>query len=742
MALEPFELTQVRLLDGPLKVALEANRKYLLSLDEDSLLYTFRVNAKLPAPGKPLGGWEAPDIEVRGHFVGHYLSACALMYAATGDSAIKERAIHMVGELAKCQKALGGGYLSAFPESFWDRLENGPRAPWAPYYTIHKILAGMLDVYRYCGDRQALEVASGMAGYFKRRTDRLAIADMDRILNVEFGGMSEGLHDLYGFTGSPAHLELAHRFDQPAFLGPLALEHDSLSRIHANTQIPKICGAARRYELTGDERYRTIVRYFWDRIVHHRSYATGGSTSGEAWGDPDHLAHTLAPTNQECCTTYNMLKVTRYLLRWTGDPQYGDFYERAFVNGIMGTQDPATGQLMYYVPLATGYCRSFGTPTGAFWCCYGTGVETFSKLADSIYFHDADSLYVDLFIPSEVTWKGLRVEQTTGFPETESTVLTVHAERPVEATIKVRIPAWASGADVTVNGGAAGTAKPGAYCEIKRSWHDGDRVEVRLPMRLHTAPMPDDPDMVAVMRGPVVLAGLVGSKLPNGPREDENMVAPLVATSWPKYLSGDPKHPESWLAPVEGRPSTYRTVGQTQETTFVPFHEVLDQPYGIYWLVLSKDSPRLEQMRAEEEAEKKLEERIVDRVVPGDEAGERAHNLQGEKTRSGPHASKHWRDADEGGWFSWDLKTLPDTPLTLLCTYWGSEGGPRTFDILVDGEVIATQSLAGNKPGEFFQKEYPIPRDLLRGKSKVTVRFQAHPGKMAGGVFTCALLRP
>lgn len=723
MRAEEFPLSSVRLLDGPCREAQEANRRYLHELDFDRLLYTFRQNAGLPTPGEPLGGWEAPGVEVRGHFIGHYLSACALMYASTGDEELKAKADRMVAELGRCQEALGGGYLSAFPASFWDRLETMENPPWAPYYTIHKIMAGLLDMHTLCGNQQALEILKGMAGYFKGRMDRLSIWEIDRLLGVEFGGMSEVLHNLYGVTGEPAHLELAHLYDRAAFLGPLALEHDNLSRIHANTHIPQISGAARRYELTGDGRYRDLTRFFWDRVVHARSYATGGSNQGEHWPDPYKLAGTLSQDNQESCTTYNMLKVTRYLFRWTADPAYADFYERAFFNGILGTQDPRSGMLVYFLPLAPASVKSFGTPYDSFWCCYGTGIESFSKLGDSIYFRDDRGLYVNLFIASELTWpeRRVRVEQHTAFPEEEGTSLIMRCAGPTPLALRVRVPWWATrGVTVTVNGEPQRVETgPASYLTLDRTWQDGDRVVVHMPMSLRTEAMPDDPELAAVMYGPLVLAGLVDQ-----------------AT----FFLGDPRDPQSWIVPVADQPLTFRTTGQPRDVTFIPLNRVLDQRYSVYWLMLQPGSPRHRQILAEQEAQRQREARTVDRVVANDPASEQSHGLVGEGTVSGAHLGRGWRHAT--GWWSWELKVLPDTPMTLVCTYWGSDVPPRTFDILVDGAKLATQSLNRDRPGEFFQVEYALPEDLTRGKERITVRFQAHEGNLAGGVFECATLRP
>jgi len=727
--LQPFPLTQVRLLDGPCKTAQEANRRYLHMLDFDRLLHSFRTNAGLPAPGKPLGGWEGPKVEVRGHFIGHYLTACALMVQSTGDAKLEAKADRMVAELARCQKALGGEYLAAFPESYFDRLEAGKRV-WVPYYTVHKIMAGLLDMHRRCGNQEALAIAKRMVPYFRKRVAKLSVAQMDRVLRVEFGGMSEVLHDLYGITGDPAHLALAHVFDQAEFLAPLALEHDNLTGLHANTQIPKICGAARRYELTGDPRYRTITRYFWDRVVRTRSYATGGSNEREHWPAPHRLARTLSNTNQECCTTYNMLKVTRYLFRWTADPQYADFYERAFWNGILGTQDPETGMLLYFVPLGTGHSkrtggRGFSKPYDSFWCCTGTGIESFAKLGDSIYFHDDDGLYVNLFIPSRVEWpeKGVTVEQHTRFPEQATTTLTLDAQRGTPLKLHIRIPTWTTpDAVVKVNGTVVKPPPtPGRTYTIDTKWGRGEKIEVALPMSLHVEPMPDDPDLMAFLYGPVVLLGLTRERV---------------------HFLGDPETLDDWLEPVEGQPLAFRTVGQPTDITFKPFYQVLDEHYGVYFRVVKPGSEGHKKLLAEAEARRKRQARILDHVVSNDPESEKAHSLQGKGTQSGHAIGRGWRHAGHPGWWSWDLETLPDKAMTVACTYWGSDVPPRTFDILVEGTKIATQALNRNQPGRFFDAEYPIPPALTKGKRQITVKFVPHKGNTAGGVFECAVLKP
>ncbi|HEX3359282.1 MAG TPA: glycoside hydrolase family 127 protein, partial [Tepidisphaeraceae bacterium] len=462
----PFPLTDVRLLDSPFKAAQEVDGKYMLSLDADRLLHDFRVNAGLPSSAQPLGGWEAPNCELRGHFVGHYLSACALMYASTGDERFKQRADEIVEELAKCQQALGqGGYLSAYPESFFDRLESGQKV-WAPYYTIHKIMAGLMDVNQLCGNAQALEIDNGMARYFKHRIDALSDDQMQMVMRTEFGGMMEVLANLSAVTGDADQLALAKRFDHHAVFDPLAAKEDKLARLHANTQIPKMTGSARVYELSGDMRYHDVPEFFWEAVTEHHSFVTGSNSFGEMFRAPDVEASDLVMNTAETCNTYNMLKLTRHLFEWEPQAQYMDYYEKALYNHILGSIDPETGMTLYYLSLHPGHFKVYSTPTQSFWCCTGTGVENHAKYGDTIYFHKENALWVNLFIPSELQWKenGVTIRQETKFPEEGKTTLTMKMGTPAKLAINLRIPSWTSDATVKINGDSQ-TMKlePGSY---------------------------------------------------------------------------------------------------------------------------------------------------------------------------------------------------------------------------------------------------------------------------------------
>lgn len=531
-----FPLAQVRLLSGSCYTLQDRNRVYLHTLDSDRLLHTFRLTAGLPSKAQQLSGWERPDIELRGHFMGHYLSACSLMYGSTGDELLKNKANTMVAEMGKCQKANGNGWLAAFPTEFMQRLKD--RLPvWAPWYTLHKIMAGMLDMYINIGNEQALDIALGMASWTRKWADPLSKEQMDRILQVEYGGMNECLYNLHALTGNKDYADLAQRFDHARLFDPLMEGRDELKGLHANTQLAKLVGAARRYELTGEERYRRTVEFFWQQVALHRSYCTGGTSNGQRWRtDPDALAGELSATTQECCCTYNMLKLTRHLFTWDAGPQYADFYERAFLNGIIGTMNPTDGMTTFYVPLESGYWKLFSLPFDSFWCCTGTGIESFAKLGDSIFFHDDRGLYVNLFVPSRLHWpeKGLFLRQETRFPDQDQVNFEFQCERPVMLALRIRVPYWATaGIAVKVNGRSMeASAKPATYCTIERTWGTGDRVEVTLPMSLHVHQMPDNPAVQAFMYGPLVLAGPLGNEGltyemmysdPTNPRRGEGM---------------------------------------------------------------------------------------------------------------------------------------------------------------------------------------------------------------------------
>ena len=589
----PFDLAAVRLRPGAAWDALDTNRRYLMGLDPDRLLHMFRVTAGLPSNAAPLGGWEAPANELRGHFTGHYLSACALLAAQSGDASVRARGIQVATGLARCQEAIGTGYLSAFPLDLFDRLRAGQPA-WAPFYTYHKLMAGLFDTATLSGDRRSLATLERMAAWVERWVQPLDDQQMARVLEREYGGMNEVLYNLAAYSGDARWRRVAERFNRERVFAPLAQGRDQLQGLHVNTTIPQIIGAARGYEVAGDPRLHDVADFFWHTVTERRCYCTGGTSNGESWNTPPGiLARELSGYTEESCVTYNMQKLTRHLYSWTADPRLGDYYERTFYNGILGVQHPVDGDKLYYLPLAGGYWKLFGTPLEDFWCCTGSMAESFAKLGDSIYFHDERGVYVNLFVPSELDWaeRGVRLALDTRFPEEETLTLRVHAAQPTRLALRIRVPHWTAGAEAELNGRPLATVQPGSYLTLERTWRAGDRVALRLPMRLHLAPIPDDPAVQAVMYGPLVLAARLGTAgltpgnlraPPTRPRRIPEYTTEAVAVAPLEVRAAEP---ESWLEPVPGRALEFRTRGQNQDLTLVPLNRIFDERYAVYFRV-------------------------------------------------------------------------------------------------------------------------------------------------------------
>ncbi|KAI6765620.1 hypothetical protein HG530_006690 [Fusarium avenaceum] len=526
-----FDLTEVSLTGSRWMDNQDRTVNYLLSVDPDRLLYVFRKTHGLDTKGaKTNGGWDAPTFPFRSHVQGHFLTAWSQCFASTGNKECGSRASYFVAELAKCQAnndkaGFTKGYLSGFPESEIAKVENRTLNNGnVPYYAIHKTLAGLLDVYRQVGDKVAMDVLLSLAGWVDTRTGKMSYAQMQEMMQTEFGGMNEVLADIAYYTKDNKWLKVAQRFDHAQIFDPLAQNVDKLSGLHANTQVPKWIGALREYKVSGDKKYLDIGRNAWDLTVHKHTYAIGGNSQAEHFRAPDAIAKYLTNDTCEACNTYNMLKLTREL--WAlnpSDASYFDFYENALMNHLLGQQNPkdSHGHVTYFTPLNPGGRRGIGPAWGggtwstdydSFWCCQGSGIETNTKLMDSIYFHTKDTLYVNLFTPSKLNWsqRQVSVTQTTEFPQSDSTTLKIGGTSG-QWTLAVRIPAWTSGATIKVNGKAVDAAiNPGKYTLVNRNWVSGDTVTLQFPMSLRTIAANDDANMAAVAFGPVILAGNYG----------------------------------------------------------------------------------------------------------------------------------------------------------------------------------------------------------------------------------------
>ena len=599
-----FSLADVRLLEGPFRRAQELDAKYMLRLEPDRLLHNFRVNAGLKPKAPVYGGWESqePWVEIRchGHTLGHYLSACSLMFASTGDEQFKRRADYVVAELRECQEAGRSGLVCAFPdgEKSLRAVLDTKRFVGVPWYTMHKIYAGLRDAHLHTGSRAALDVLVKLSDWAVAFTRDIPDEQFQRMLGWEHGGMNEVLADVYALTGEKRFLTLAERFCHLALLTPLSEGRDTLDKLHSNTQIPKVIGFNRLYELTGRDTYGAASQFFWRTVVENRSFVTGGNGDFEHFFPPaEFLKHLSSAKTMETCCSHNMLRLTRSLFALEPSAAYADYYERALYNTILASQDPDSGMMTYFQPTRPGYLKLYCTPTDSFWCCTGSGMENHAKYGDSIYFRGDDALYVNLFLPSTLDWKekGLTLTQTTRFPEHDRTRLRLNVRRPSRLTLNVRHPSWCDAATVFVNGRHHTTSRrPGGYIALNRTWRNGDTVELHLPMTLRTESLPGNPDVVAFLYGPIVLAGRLGrqgltpgadiivNERTYGDVLDDKVEVPV--------LVGDAKRVVNQIKPSTGGPLTFHTngIGRPRDVTLVPYYRVAHERYNLYWKLVGE----------------------------------------------------------------------------------------------------------------------------------------------------------
>lgn len=740
-----FPLHDVKLLDGPFKNAMQRDVDYMLQLEPDRLLHRFRLFAGLKPKGDIYTGWESETLS--GHTLGHYLSACAMYYAATGDARFKERTDYIVDELALCQQARKTGYIGSIPreDSVWNDVSKGNirsagfdlNGLWSPWYTLHKVFSGLMDAYIYADNQKAKEVVIKFADWADSITSQPNDEQLQKMLACEFGGMNEALINVYAITGNQKYLQVADRFYHKAIMDPLSQQKDELSGKHSNTQIPKVIGAARRYELTQSGRDKAIAEYFWNTIVNHHTYVMGGNSEYEYLTEPDKLNNHLSQNTAETCNTYNMLKLTRHLFAWNPNADLFNFYERALYNNILSSQHAENGMMCYFTPLRMGAKKEFSGPFDSFWCCVGSGIENHVKYGEAIYNKGADgSLYVNLFIASELNWKerNMQIKQQTAFPYGDDITLSVVSGKSQNFTMRVRKPQWAMLVRITVN------QKPvqaildkNGYWNITRTWKKGDVVSIRLPLNLYTESMPDNANRVAVLYGPMVLAGDLGTTKPD------------AVTGIP-VLVNEHKNVNEWMKPVDVKNLVFKTAGvsTTGDVTFSPLYQFTDHYYSVYWDQFTKQTWAQQQAAWEEEQKRlrDLELRTIDVLRMGEMQPERDHNVKGERTSVGEENDRTFRAADELGWFSFDMKVNADTENILMLTYWGSERGRKMFDIFVDGEKIGTQELNSNNPGKFFDVNYTFTAAQVKGKKSVTVKLVALPGKRVGALYGARTIKP
>ncbi|HEU4589281.1 MAG TPA: beta-L-arabinofuranosidase domain-containing protein [Steroidobacteraceae bacterium] len=591
-----FTLAEVKLGEGPFLDAQRRDADYLLKLEPDRLLANFRANAGLVPRAPVYGGWESVepwiDIRCHGHTLGHYLGAAACMHQAGGDARFAARVDHIVAELAACQ-ARTGGWLTAFPDGIAPLADSLAGRPFAgvPWYTTHKVLAGLRDAHVHRGSAQALEVLARFAGWIDTACKGVSETSMQQMLDREHGGMAEVLADTFELTGERRFLELAQRFVHRRVLEPLTRHEDRLDGLHANTQIPKIIGLQRIGQFAGPAEYGPAAEFFWETVVGQRSFATGGHGDNEHFFPvADFASHLGSAKTMETCCTHNMLRLTRALYARHGASHYFDHFERALFNGILASQDPDSGMMTYFQATRPGYVKLFHTPFDSFWCCTGSGMENHARYAESIYAHDGDTLFVNLYMASTLDWRerATRVVQATRFPDEDGTRISVHPGSARRFTLALRQPWWCPQMTVILNGRERKVARsPGGYFRITRRFRPGDVLDVRLPMSLRLEPLPHAPEYAAVMYGPIVLAGIVGKPvnpqaqiIVNERKSGEMLNETVQMPRWPRPLAELPAH----FTRTDRERLTFIAAGfDGGPVQFIPWHRVAHERYNLYW---------------------------------------------------------------------------------------------------------------------------------------------------------------
>lgn len=762
-----FALKDVQLLDGPFKQARDLNIQTLLKYDIDRMLAPYRKEAGMPEKAKCYPNWDGLD----GHVGGHYLSALAINYAATGNDECKKRMDHMIAELKACQEAnalkypdWGVGYVGGIPNSagLWPKIKAGEVGAiwkyWAPYYNIHKMFAGLRDAWIYAGNSDARDIFLHFCDWAITVTSGLTDAQMEEMLGNEHGGMNEVLADAYQITGDEKYLAGAKRYSHKMFLEPLSQGIDNLDNKHANTQIPKFIGFERIAELSHDEQYARAGSFFWETVTTNRSLAFGGNSRREHFPAKESCIDFVNVNDgPESCNSYNMLKLTEDLFRVHPSAKYVDYYERTIYNHILSSQHPEHGGYVYFTPARPRHYRVYSAPNEAMWCCVGTGMENHGKYNQFIYTHSKDSLFLNLFIASELNWKekGIKIKQETAFPDEEQTKLTV-TEGSSSFKLMVRYPAWVSknALKITVNGkNIAYSANPSSYIGIDRKWKKGDVVQITLPMHNAIEHLPNVPEYIAIMHGPILLGAKTGTEDLKGLIADDGRWGQYAAGEYlpvdkaPILIVDDIQSIGNKLVPVKDQSLNFTLnvkMVNPAELTLEPFYKIHDARYMIYWLALTNSGYKAytDSLANIEKEKLALEKRTIDQIAAGEQQPETDHAMQMEKSNKGNNLNEFFREAREDGYFSYDLATKSETNVSLLIRYWGAEWGNRKFDITIDDEKLITEDNT-NKWNQSMFKEvvYPVPDSMIKGKTHVRVKFQALPGSTAGAVYHIRLVR-
>lgn len=763
---DKFPIGDVTLLDGPLKQARDLNIQTLLQYDCDRLLAPYRKEAGLTPKAKTYPNWDGLD----GHVGGHYLTAMALN-AATGDEECRQRMEYMISELEECAEAYnrnhpewGKGYVGGFPGSakLWSTFKKGDFGTyfgsWAPFYNLHKMYAGLRDAWLYCGNEKAKSLFLGFCDWTIDLTAGLSDEQMEHMLGNEHGGMNEVLADAYAITKDEKYLECAKRFSHKRLFTPMSQRQDCLDNMHANTQVPKVIGFERISELSGNEIYHTASAYFWDVVTGRRSLAFGGNSRREHFPSNDACTDFINDIDgPESCNTNNMLKLTENLHRRNPEARFADYYELATFNHILSTQHPEHGGYVYFTPARPRHYRNYSAPNEAMWCCVGTGMENHGKYGQFVYSKKGDALYVNLFVASELNWKekGIKLRQETGFPYSESSKITL-TEGKGKFTMLVRYPGWVKPGEfsVTVNGEQVPLISgPSSYVAIDRKWKKNDVIELTFPMHNSVKYLPNVPQYIALMHGPIMLGMKTGTEdmahlIADDSRFGQYASGKKLSTDQaPILINNDIESIANQLQPIPGKPLHFTLTTRMENpihNELQPFFEIHDSRYMMYWLALSENNYKghLAQLAKAEQERQALEASTIDKVQPGEQQPETDHRMETDQSFTGNTNDCFWRDANNGHYFSYLMQTKGQENIALRLKYWGvGEWKSHEFDIFVDDVLVKSVNNTGKyRISEFKYEVYDIPAELLKGKTQVRVKFVAKPGKQIGEIYEVRLI--
>ncbi len=760
-----FPLSDVKITDEKFKHATELNIKVLLEYDTDRLLAPLVKEAGLPQKAEYFPNWEGLD----GHIIGHYLSALALHYATTQNERCKERMDYIVSEMKRCQDANGDGYIGGVPDGkkIWSEIRKGnPMIVWnywVPWYNVHKTFAGLRDAWVYGANKQARDMFLKLCDWGISVTASLTAEQMKSMVAQEYGGMNEVYADAYLITGNEKYLKTAKRFGSDYLYEETHKKIDNLNNKHANTQVPKAVGYHRTGEVSGDKDQLTAGEFFWETVVNNRTLSFGGNSRREHFPSAeDCFSYMEEREGPESCNTYNMLKLTASLFRLNPSAKYTDYYERAMYNHILSTQHPIHGGYVYFTPARPAHYRVYSSPNNGMWCCVGTGMENHAKYGELIYTHTHDSLYVNLFVASELNWKekGIQVIQSTQFPNEESIKLTINPQKSSQFTMLIRCPWWIKSGkmEVICNGkNYAENAQPSSYIAINRKWKKGDIVEIKVPMKTTIEHLPNEPNYISILHGPILLGARMGTNDLKGLVADDHRWAhiahgPLVSLFDTPPLLGTTEEIQNKLEnmkPISGKPLSFTVPGLFNDDKYKnlilePFYNIHDSRYMIYWLsATEKEYNHIIERRKEDERTKLiLDSRSIDMVNTGEQQPEADHLMKQTNSHSGVYLEEPWRNAVSEGYFQYNMKTNEMESLSLMIRYWGKEKEKCIFDIYIDNHFLITENLFNKwDKNEFVNVEYEIPTVLLKGKKSITVKFIPKKDYETGRIFYVRLLK-